>query len=92
MKKLLAIAVVTVVLAVLTFSNATAASGPTLAQFRRLQRQVNRVEALANRLNNCTSTIGVSQFNDYASVNGGGVTGLDIDATTADWYVVVWNC
>jgi hypothetical protein len=52
MKRLIAIAVAVGVLAAFSGLSATAADGPTITQFRHLQRDVNRLENRVNGLQN----------------------------------------
>jgi hypothetical protein len=85
-------------LKLLDVQTADAASGPTLAQFRRLQRQVdrleNRVEAIeAAPTDACLSIINVAQFDDYEQYfDSDPISALDIDNAAPDWRVVIRTC
>ena len=99
MRKVLAVAMVSVVFALVLFGTATAASGPTLRQFNRLQRQVNRLENRVEQLeaaptDACLTTIPVSVFDDYLADDGfTSITGLDVDnAAGPDYRVVIRTC
>ena len=60
-------------------------------QFRRLQRQVNRLENRVEAIeaapaDGCLSTINVAQFDDYEQYfESGPITALDIDNAAPDW-------
>jgi hypothetical protein len=100
MKKKLIVLVVAVVIVLPLIGVANAASGPTLKQFRKLQRQVNRLENRVEQLEAapteaCLQTINVSQFDDYLADDGfSSITGLDLEeaGVTPDWRVVIRVC
>jgi len=94
MKRALAGIVLIVSLLLVMELSATATDGPTMTQFRALQRQVNRIDSRVTYLNNCLAVIPVTQFGDYEQYfDTGPITGLDLDSPGfQDWNVLVWEC
>ena len=98
MRRMVVGVLVVALLLIVVGTTAGAASGPTMAQFRDLKRQVNRLQNRVEKLeaaptNACLSTINVAQFDDYEQFpDTGPITGLDIDNVAPDWRVVTRIC
>ena len=98
MKRTMVGVVVAALLLVFAGTAADAGSGPTMAQFKDLKRQVNRLENRVEKLeaaptDACLSTINVAQFDDYEQYfDSGPITALDIDNAAPDWRVVTRIC
>jgi hypothetical protein len=98
MKRTVVGVIVVALLLVFAGAAAEAGSSPTMAQFKDLKRQVNRLQNRVEKLeasptDACLSTINVAQFNDYEQyLDTGPITGLDIDNAAPDWRVVTRIC
>jgi hypothetical protein len=98
-KRILTAAAVGALALGLVGATADAASGPTLRQFRKLQRQVTQLENRVERLEAapteaCLSTVPVSVFDDYLADDGfSSITGLDVDTGAGpDYRMVIRIC
>jgi hypothetical protein len=98
MKRMVVGVLVVVLMLVVVGTTAGAASSPTMAQFKDLKRQVNRLQNRVEKLeaaptDACLSTINVAVFDDYEQYpDSGPITALDIDNAAPDWRVVTRIC
>jgi hypothetical protein len=108
MKKLLAALAVTALFVLPVAGVATAGTGPTMAQFRQLQRQVNRVatqvDQLQDRLSEleaappleCLGSLGVAEYDGYVYdlYDPFETTALSLPdpGDMPDWQVVIRTC
>ena len=108
MKKLLGAIAVAALFVLPVTGVATASSGPTMAQFRQLQRQVKQVEQRVAQMEDrlsaleaaptiaCLGSLGVTEYDGYVyDLNDPFETtalSLPDSGDLADWQVVIRTC